>query len=94
MANLGYKHRWMRIAKDILFSAVALWLIARGGFLGKLLGLFGVFYYGRDAFRQAESLRQEKSFEARENRQTRENSEEKITITDLSDTKEVDYEKE
>ena len=85
MMNIGYNNRWLRLAKDIIFVALAVAL--------------GAFWYGRDAYFQAKALWQEKHYKAPEAPKDGPNTQApqddgKVTITNLSDAKEVDFEKE
>ncbi|MBR4735358.1 MAG: hypothetical protein IK052_04630 [Bacteroidales bacterium] len=99
MMNIGYNNRWVRLIKDILFVALACWIITRGSILAYLIGALGVFWYGRDAFFQIKALWQEKHYKGPEapkegptTQAPQDNG--KVTITNLSDAKEVDYTKE
>ena len=87
---------WWRLVKDLLFVALCFWLLVKGRFLGILVGGLGLYWYGRDLFLAGRGL-----IAAKKNSRTRETEirrpEEgkgKITTTDLSDVKEVDFEKE
>lgn len=100
MLSFGYNNRWIRLVKDILFAGVCVWLISRGSVLAVIVGALGLFWYGRDAYFQGKVLWQEKHFRPA-NTQTQSgpgtqtpSDEGKITVTDLSDAKEVDFEKE
>jgi hypothetical protein len=95
MASIGYNNRWVRLLKDLIFVALGCFLIWRGGFFVTLLGLFGMIWYGRDAYYQAKVLWQDKHYEP----QARETSAPKASadggkITISTDAKEVDFEKE
>jgi len=99
MTNIGYNNRWVRLIKDVLFVAVALFIMVRGRTLGFVLGLIFAYWYGRDAWFQAKALWQEKTYKAPEapaDKPGRQAPAEdgKITVTNLSDAKEVDFEKE
>ena len=99
--NIGYNNRWVRLIKDILFVALACWILSRGGVLAIILGALGVFWYGRDAYYQIKALWQEKHYKApeapgstKDGPTTQAPDDGKVTITNLSDAKEVDYTKE
>ena len=49
MMNFGYNNRWVRLVKDILFLAVAIWIMFRFRLLGAILGALAAYWYGRDA---------------------------------------------
>ena len=87
MTNIGYNNRWVRLIKDVLFVAVAVFIMVRGRTLGFVLGLLFAYWYGRDAYFQTKALWQEKTYQAPA-------QDDKITVTNLSDAKEVDFEKE
>ena len=100
MINIGYNNRWVRLIKDILFVALACWILSRGSVLAVILGAIGLAWYGRDAYYQIKALWQEKHYKPRSSAandgpttQTPPDDG-KITVTDLSDAKEVDYTKE
>ena len=88
MFTFGYRDRKWRIVKDVCFVAVALVLVVKGRVFGIILGALAAFWYGRDLVWQVQALKAEKP--AKETP----GDKDKITITDLSDAKEVDYEKE
>lgn len=94
MLITGDNKRGIRLIKDVLLLALSCWLVGSPRILPMLLGLFGLFFYGRDAWRQARALWQEKTASPRNDSRPKGTDEEKITVTDLSDAKEVDYEKE
>jgi len=96
---LSFNNRWVRLAKDLLFVALGVWLVSRGGFFSIAIGLLALYWYGRDAWFQSKTLWQEKNFVPKSQRaegpttaQPQEDG--KITITDLRDAKEVNFEKE
>ena len=73
------------------------WILTKHSILAVILGAIGLAWYGRDAYYQAKALWQEKHYKPRTetDRPTTEAPEDdKVTITDLSDAKEVDYTKE
>ena len=99
MMNIGYNNRWIRLIKDILFMALGVWLITRSSILAVLLGIFALAWYGRDAYFQIKALWQEKTYKAPEPSKAGPTTQAptddgKITVTDLTDAKEVDYTKE
>ena len=96
-------HTLLILGKDLLFILVALFLVVRGRFLGAVIGILAILWYGRDFWYRVKYL-----LSAREpKRDTVEHPAEpkrqedapiiddgKIQVTDLSGAKEVDYEKE
>ena len=96
MINFGYNNRWVRLIKDLLFVGLGVWLITRSSMLAVLLGIFALAWYGRDAWFQSKALWQEKHYQPKEPSNTPKPAEPdgKITVTDLSDAKEVPYTKE
>ena len=91
MINFGYNNRWIRLVKDILFVAIALFLMVRGRIVGFIVGLLFAFWYGRDAWFQAKALWQEKTYEAPDPTPSAP-ADDKITLS--QDAREVDFEKE
>lgn len=91
MMNLGYNNRWVRLVKDLLFVALCCWLISSSRILVVILGIFGLAWYGRDAYFQAKALWQEKHFKPQE---PSAKDDGKITITNLQDVKDADFKKE
>lgn len=97
MTNLGYNNRWVRLIKDVLFVALCVWILTRKSVLAVIVGAMGLVWYGRDAWYQAKALWQEKTYKApprQEGPTTQAPADDKITVTDLTDAKEVDYTKE
>ena len=99
MINLGYNNRWVRLIKDVLFVALRGWMLPRRRVLAVILGAMGLAWYGRDAYYQAKALWQEKTYKAPPRQQqdgpiTQAPADDKITVTDLTDAKEVEYRKE
>ena len=92
MMNIGYNNRWVRLIKDILFVALACWIATRQSVLAVIVGVLAAFWYGRDAYFQIKALWQEKTY--RPSQETPAQEDGKITVTNLSDAKEVDFEKE
>ena len=97
--NTGYNNRWIRLAKDLVFVALALLIAVRGRTVGFILGLLFGYWYGRDAYYQIKAIWQEKTYRAPQPENpkgpvTKTPSDDKITVTNLQDAKEVDFEKE
>ena len=97
------KSRMIRLAKDLVFVALALFIMVRGRTFGFILGLLFVYWYGRDALFQLKAIRQEKDYREPqdtggttrpERPTTQAPPEDKIQATNLSDAKEVEFEKE
>ena len=80
--------------KDLLFVGLGIWLITTGKILAVIIGVLGLYWYGRDAYFQAKALWQEKHYRPASNTTTprQEPKDEKITVSE--DAKEVRYEKE
>ena len=94
MLNFGYNNRWLRLIKDILFVALCVWFLTFRSFFAVLIGIFGLSWYGRDAWFQIKALWQEKHFVPKDNNISRPTSSEDGKITVSSNAKEVDFEKE
>ena len=93
--NIGYNNRWIRLIKDIVFVGLGVWLVTRSSWLAVFLGILGIFWYGRDAWYQAKVLWQEKHYKpATDTPPQSAPRNDKITVTNPSDVKEVDYNKE
>ena len=97
--NTGYNNRWIRLAKDLVFVALALLIAVRGRTVGFILGLLFGYWYGRDAYYQIKAIWQEKTYRAPQPEKTdgpttQAPADDKITVTNLQDAKEVDFEKE
>ena len=94
MMNFGYNNRWIRLVKDLLFIALSVWLITRGRIIPVVVGVLGLYWYGRDSYFQIKALWQEKHYKpATDNApKTAQSKDEKITVSDGA--KEVNYEKE
>ena len=97
------QHILLTLGKDLLFILVALFLIVKGRFLGAVVGVLALLWYGRDfSFRikqlgqTADSNRDgvERPSETRRADDTPIVDDGKIQVTDLSGAKEVDFEKE
>ena len=80
--------------KDLLFVGLGIWLLTTGKILAVIIGVLGLYWYGRDAYFQAKALWQEKHYQPASNTTAskQEPKDEKITVSD--DAKEVKYEKE
>ena len=99
MTNFGYNNRWIRLVKDVVFVLIAVFLAVRGRTLGLILGLLFGYWYGRDAWYQIKAIWQEKTYRApqpsrNDGPTTQAPADDKITVTDLTDAKEVEYRKE
>ncbi len=96
MLNLGYNNRWVRLIKDLVFVGLAVWLLSTRRPFAIFIALLAGYWYGRDAWFQAKALWQEKHYVPKSSTQTTEAPAEdnKITITNLSEAKEVEFEKE
>lgn len=98
MFTLGSSKPGWQIVKDLAFMALALLLITRGGFLGIIIGFPALGWYGWNLFLNARILKLQKQLEKQETgsapAQEEAPQQGKIKITDLSDAKEVDFEKE
>ena len=94
MMNLGYNNRWVRLAKDLLFCALCVWFILMRRPFAMIVGILGLGWYARDAFFQIKVLWQEKHYKAPQPDIKAAPKDDKITATNLSDAKEVIFEKE
>ena len=78
--------------------ALAGWILTKNSFLAIVLGALGLAWYGRDAYYQIKTLWQEKHYKPRTDAKsgptTTAPEDDKVTITNLSDAKEVDFTKE
>lgn len=90
------KDRTWTIIKDVVFILIGGLLIAKGGFFGAILGMLAIGWYGWQLYATIQLLRLEKRRRKEEEAAVRTPSPEegKITVTDLSRAKEVDFEKE
>ena len=97
------QHILLTLGKDFLFILVALFLIVKGRFLGAIIGVLALLWYGRDfSFRirqlgQAKEPGRDPVERPSEPRRTEDGpivDDGKIQVTDLSGAKEVDFEKE
>ena len=100
MFSFGFRDRKWRIVKDICFSVVGLILIWKGRSLAVIIGAAALAWYGYDCVLQYRALKAERKAAAAQDQPTRNSGpstaqqDGKITITDLSDAKEVNFEKE
>ena len=97
------QHIFLTLGKDLLFILVALFLIVKGRFLGAVVGVLALLWYGRDFSFRIRQLGQsdgskrdnvERPSETRRADDTPIVDAGKIQVTDLSGAKEVDFEKE
>ena len=96
------QHTWLTLGKDLLFILVALFLIVKGRFLGAVIGVLALLWYGRDFSYRIKALGATKESKRDVERQAEPKRTEdtpivddgKIQVTDLSGAKEVDFEKE
>ena len=96
------KNTLLVLGKDLLFIVLGCFLIVKGRFLGAVIGVLALLWYGRDfSFRirqlgqTKESRRDvERPSEPRRADDTPIVDDGKIQVTDLSGAKEVDFEKE
>ena len=97
------QHILLTLGKDLLFILVALFLIVKGRFLGAVVGVLALLWYGRDFSFRIKQLGQAKDSghgsvkrpsETRRTEDTPIVDDGKILVTDLSGAKEVDFEKE
>ena len=93
----------LTLGKDLLFILVALFLIVKGRFLGAVIGVLALLWYGRDFSFRIRQLGQtgdskrdgvERPSETRCADDAPVVDDGKIQVTDLSGAKEVDFEKE
>lgn len=97
------KNTLLILGKDLLFILLALFLVVRGRFLGAVVGVLFLFWYGRDFWLRLKFLtgparRGNDSVEHPAAQPRQEDApivdDGKIQVTDLSGAKEVDFEKE
>ena len=97
------QHTWLTLGKDLLFILIALFLIVKGRFLGAVIGVLALVWYGRDFSYRIKALgvskepkrdTVERPSEQRRQDDTPIVDDGKIQVTDLSGAKEVDFEKE
>ena len=95
------KHTLITLGKDLLFILVALFLIVKGRFLGAVIGVVALIWYGRDFWYRVKALTTAKEPRrdtverpARRTEDTPIVDDGKIQVTDLSGAREVEFEKE
>ena len=97
------KHTLLVLGKDLLFIVLGCLLIVKGRFLGAVIGVLAIIWYGRDMLYRAKMFlgtkeprrdTVERPAETRRTEDTPIVDDGKIQVTDLSDAKEVDFEKE
>ena len=97
------QHILLTLGKDLLFILVAPFLIVKGRFLGAVVGVLALLWYGRDFSFRIKQLGQtkepgrdpvERPSEPRRSADGPVVDDGKIQVTDLSGAKEVDFEKE
>ena len=97
------QHTWLTLGKDLLFILIALFLIVKGRFLGAVIGVLALVWYGRDfsfrikqlgATKEPKREPVERPSETKRADDTPIVDDGKIQVTDLSGAKEVDFEKE
>ena len=96
------QHTWLTLGKDLLFILIALFLIVKGRFLGAVIGVLALVWYGRDfSFRIKQLGAVKEPRREPVERPTEKRTDDtpivddgKIQVTDLSAAKEVDFEKE
>jgi len=97
------KNTLLVLGKDLLFIVLGFFLIVKGRFLGAVLGILAIIWYGRDMVYRAKMFlgtkeprrdTVERPVETRRTDDTPIVDDGKIQVTDLSDAKEVDFEKE
>ena len=101
MFGINFMDRTWRIVKDILFIALGVVLMVKGGFFPFLLGTLAMIWYGKNLLMMVAVARIEKqarkAVDANNNKAdvSRPKSPEgKIQVTDLTQAREVDFEKE
>ena len=92
------------LGKDLLFIILGCLLIVKGRFLGAVIGVLAVIWYGRDMLYRAKAfmgMKESKRDTVERQSETRRTEDAptivddgKIQVTDLSGAKEVDFEKE
>ena len=98
------KNTLLVLGKDLLFIVLGCFLIVKGRFLGAVIGVLAIIWYGRDflyrvkLFLGAKEPKRDTVERRSEPRRTEDAptivDDGKIQVTDLSDAKEVDFEKE
>ena len=96
------KYTLLILGKDLLFILVALFLIVKGRFLGAVIGVLALVWYGRDFWYRGKAFLASATPKRDVERPTEQKRPDdtpivddgKIQVTDLSGAKEVDFEKE
>ena len=96
------QHTLLILGKDLLFILVAVFLIVKGRFIGAVVGVLALLWYGRDFSYRIKMLGSSKDSKRDVERHSEPKRTEgtvvvddgKIQVTDLSGAKEVDFEKE
>lgn len=97
------QHTLLILGKDLLFILVGIFLIVKGRFLGAVVGILALVWYGRDFSYRIKQLgaskepRRDPVERPSEPRRPSDGpvvDDGKIQVTDLSGAKEVDFEKE
>ena len=97
------KNTLLVLGKDLLFIVLGCFLIVKGRFLGAVIGVLAIIWYGRDflyrvkLFLGAKEPKRDTVERQSEPRRTEDApivDDGRIQVTDLSDAKEVDFEKE
>ena len=84
--------KWI-IIKDVVFTALAIWILSRGSFWAILIGALALAWYGRDLYVQISAIvAEKKAKEVKTEKPQRPADGGKITLS--HDAKEVDYTKE
>ena len=96
MFSFGYRDRKWQIIKDICFILVGLVLIWKGRFFGVLLGAAILSWYGYSLYLQIKLAKAEKAQQQDVSAPQPQGPADdgKIKTTNLSDAKEVNFEKE
>ena len=97
------QHILLTLGKDLLFILVGIFLIVKGRFLGAVVGVLALVWYGRDfsyrikQFGASKEPKRDPVERPNEPRRPADGpvvDDGKIQVTDLSGAKEVDFEKE
>lgn len=94
MFSFGYRDKTWRIIVDICLILAGALLLWRGRFFGGILGIILLLWNGYDLYLlyKMNKARKEQAHTAEPPQTSAQDG--KITVTDLSDAKEVNYEKE
>ena len=98
------KNTLLVLGKDFLFIVLGCFLIVKGRFLGAVIGVLAIIWYGRDLLYRGKAIlgmREPKRDTVERQSEPRRTEDaptivddDKIQVTDLSGAKEVDFEKE